>query len=110
TDDDTAAQWMKVMRLHGINRDAWDRYTSKNATWHYDVIAPGFKYNMTDIAAAMGIHQLARAEELRQRREGIAERYFAGLAGLPLQLPARAAPGDRHAWHLFPIRLQAQRL
>jgi dTDP-4-amino-4,6-dideoxygalactose transaminase len=110
TDDDAAAKRMKVMRLHGIDRDAWDRYTTKGAAWHYDVVAPGFKYNMTDVAAAMGIHQLARAESLRRRREAIAMRYFGAFAGLPLQLPARAAPGDVHSWHLFPIRLDLGRL
>ncbi len=110
TDDDAAAKWIKLMRLHGIDRDAWDRYTTKGAAWHYDVVAPGYKYNMTDMAAAMGIHQLAKAETYRLRREAIAERYFGGLAGLPVQLPARAPGRDRHAWHLFVIRLRAEQL
>ncbi len=110
TDDDAAAQWIKLMRLHGINRDAWDRYTTKGAAWHYDVVAPGYKYNMTDMAAAMGIHQLAQAEAFRRRREAIAERYFGGLADLPLQLPPRAPGEDLHAWHLFVIQLQTERL
>lgn len=110
TEDDEAAKRMKVMRLHGINRDAWDRYTAKGAAWHYDVIAPGFKYNMTDVAAAMGIHQLARAQELRRRRESIALRYLSALAGLPLRLPSQPRDGDLHAWHLFSIRLETARL
>jgi dTDP-4-amino-4,6-dideoxygalactose transaminase len=110
TGDDEAARRMKVMRLHGINRDAWDRYTAKNAAWQYDVVAPGFKYNLTDVASAMGIHQLARAQELRRRRESIARRYDAGLAGLPLRLPAGAPAGEVHAWHLYTIRLDTARL
>lgn len=110
TADDDAARRMKVMRLHGINRDAWDRYTAKNASWQYDVIAPGFKYNLTDVASSMGIHQLARAEALRNQRESIARRYSTAFASLPLQLPAEAPAGDIHAWHLFPIRLETARL
>ena len=86
TDDDALAERIKVMRLHGISRDVFDRYTSDKPSWYYEVIAPGFKYNMTDVAAAIGVHQLERAEEFRSRREAIARAYdaaFRGLAGGP---------------------------
>ena len=92
------------MALHGMSKDAWKRYTSAGS-WYYEVIAPGFKYNLTDIAAAIGIHQLRRAEAFQRRRQAVAERYDAGLAGLPLVLPPQPAAGDRHAWHLYPVRL-----
>jgi len=100
------AQRMRVMRLHGMNRDAFDRFTSRTPAWYYEVVAPGFKYNMTDIAAAMGIEQLARLPQFVQRRQSLAARYSAELAGLPLILPANAPQGDTHAWHLYVVRLR----
>ena len=102
------AQRMRVMRLHGMNRDAFDRFTSKTPAWYYEVVAPGFKYNMTDVAAAMGVQQLARLPQFVQRREQLAQRYHAALAGLPLVLPATAPAGDVHAWHLYVVRLAPQ--
>ena len=101
------AQRMKVMRLHGMNRDAFDRFTSKTPAWYYEVIAPGFKYNLTDIASAIGIHQLVKLPRFLKRRQELAARYFDKLAALPLVLPADAPAGDVHAWHLFVIRLAA---
>ena len=108
TRDDALAQRMRVMRLHGMNRDAFDRFTSKTPAWYYEVVAPGFKYNMTDVAAAMGVQQLARLPQFVQRREQLAQRYHAALAGLPLILPATAPAGDVHAWHLYVVRLAPQ--
>jgi dTDP-4-amino-4,6-dideoxygalactose transaminase len=105
TRDETIAQRARVMRLHGMNRDAFDRFTAKVPSWYYEVVAPGFKYNLTDIAAALGIHQLRKASAFQQRREQIAALYDAALAGLPLQLPPRPAAGDQHAWHLYVVRL-----
>jgi dTDP-4-amino-4,6-dideoxygalactose transaminase len=99
------ARRARVMRLHGMNRDAFDRFTAKVPSWYYEVVAPGFKYNLTDIAAAMGIHQLKRAHGFQQRRAEIAARYDAAFAGLPLVTPPLPAPGDRHAWHLYALRL-----
>ncbi|WP_024301268.1 DegT/DnrJ/EryC1/StrS aminotransferase family protein [Pseudogulbenkiania sp. MAI-1] len=97
----------KVMRLHGISRDAFDRYVSKTPAWYYEVIAPGFKYNMPDIAAALGIHQLKKIGRFHQQREAMAARYDAELAGLPLILPSRPAQAsDQHAWHLYPVRIK----
>lgn len=99
----------KVMRLHGISRDAFDRYVSKTPAWFYEVVAPGFKYNMPDIAAAVGIHQLKRLPDFQVKREQMAARYDRELAGMPLILPARpTASGDVHAWHLYPVRLTAE--
>jgi dTDP-4-amino-4,6-dideoxygalactose transaminase len=99
------AQRCRTMRLHGINRDAFDRYTSTKPSWYYEVVAPGFKYNMTDVAASLGIHQLKKAKTLQQQRAAIANRYNIELAGLPLHLPALPADGDIHSWHLYVIRL-----
>jgi dTDP-4-amino-4,6-dideoxygalactose transaminase len=105
TRDAALAQRAKVMRLHGMNRDAFDRYQSKVPSWYYEVIAPGFKYNLTDIAAALGIHQLRRIEAFHARREQLAAWMDEALAGLPLLLPPRAPAGERHAWHLYVVRL-----
>lgn len=95
----------RVMRLHGISRDVFDRYTSTKPAWRYEVIAPGFKYNMTDVAAAMGIHQLHKVRRFQTRRQEMADRYDRELADLPLLLPPHPQPGDLHAWHLYVLRL-----
>ncbi len=95
----------KVMRLHGIDRDAFARYTTNKVSWQYDVVAPGYKYNMTDIAASIGIHQLKKADRFQQRRQQIARHYSDQLADLPLILPVSAPNGDKHSWHLYVIRL-----
>ena len=105
TRDAKAAQRMKTMRLHGMNRDAFDRFTAKRPSWYYEIVAPGFKYNLTDIAAAIGIHQLRRAHEFQQQRAAIAARYAEALQDLPLLLPPAAPPAELHAWHLYPVRL-----
>ena len=97
---------MKIMRLHGIDRDAFDRFQSKKPAWYYEIIAPGFKYNMTDIAAAMGICQLRKLPRFLERRQYLAKRYFDALVDLPLILPADDTTGGTHSWHLFVIRLQ----
>ena len=105
TPDPNIAQRMRVMRLHGIDRDVFDRYRGNGMGWRYEVVAPGYKYNMTDIAAAIGSHQLARAEAMRRRRAEIAAAYDAAFHDLPLELPAHAPTDDLHAWHLYVIRL-----
>jgi perosamine synthetase len=96
------------MSLHGLSHDAWERYAG-SGSWDYRIVAPGYKYNLTDIAAALGIHQLRRAEQLRREREALARAYLEALADLEsIELPP--APADRlHAWHLFPIRLRRDR-
>ena len=106
TRDPALAARAKVMRLHGINRDAFDRFTAKVPSWYYEIVAPGFKYNLTDIAAAMGLHQLKRLPGFQTRREQIAARYDEALADLPLILPPRPVhAGDLHSWHLYVVRL-----
>jgi dTDP-4-amino-4,6-dideoxygalactose transaminase len=109
TRDERIAERCRVMRLHGISRDAFDRYTSAKPAWRYEVIAPGFKYNMTDIAAAIGIQQLKKAWNFQRRRAEMAARYDAELADQPILPPPRPNEGDTHSWHLYVIRLD-QRL
>lgn len=99
------ARRMRTMRLHGMSRDAFDRFTSTTPAWYYEVVAPGFKYNLTDIAAAMGLQQLKKLPRFVARRQQLADTYRTQLSGLPLVLPADAPPGDVHAWHLYVIRL-----
>ncbi|MBO3663526.1 DegT/DnrJ/EryC1/StrS family aminotransferase [Microbacterium stercoris] len=104
TRDADLARRARTMRLHGISRDVFNRYASRQPAWQYEVVAPGFKYNMTDMAAAMGRVQLSRAEEMRSNRRAIAERYHAELADLPLSLPVRVDDPTGHAHHLFVVR------
>jgi dTDP-4-amino-4,6-dideoxygalactose transaminase len=105
TRDPELAKRIKVMRLHGMSKDAFDRFTAKVPSWYYEIVAPGFKYNLTDIAAAMGIHQLKRLKGFQARREELAAQFDAAFEGLPVITPPRALPGDRHAWHLYVLRL-----
>lgn len=109
TDTPALADRIRQMSLHGLSHDAWNRYTGNNA-WDYRIVAPGYKYNLTDIAAAIGLHQLARAEALRSERESIARFFREAFRDVEsLDLPPE--PADRiHAWHLFPIRLRLDRL
>ena len=104
TDDDALAARAAVMRLHGISADAWNRYGA-GGSWSYEVIEAGFKYNLTDLAAAIGLVQLDRLDELADARAAIAARYDAAFAESPLlELPPRRE-GDQHSWHLYAIRL-----
>jgi dTDP-4-amino-4,6-dideoxygalactose transaminase len=108
TDRDEVAARARVMRLHGIDRDVWDRYTSQNASWRYDIVAPGFKYNLSDIASAIGLAQLAKAQDFLLQRTRIARRYREAFAGLDfLELPTDA---ENHAWHLFVIHVVTDKL
>jgi dTDP-4-amino-4,6-dideoxygalactose transaminase len=101
---------MKCLCLHGISRDAWNRYTDKG-NWYYEVNELGFKYNLSDLQSAIGIHQLRKQEkfiEIRRRYAGI---YAGILSGMDeVELPAEAPPGARHAWHLYSIRLNLPKL
>jgi dTDP-4-amino-4,6-dideoxygalactose transaminase len=101
---------IRTMRLHGISRDVWDRYSAKKPSWYYEVIAPGYKYNLTDLAASIGIHQLGKADRLRKRREEIASRYTEAFADLPVLLPPAPPDGDTHSWHLYVLRLRLEHL
>ena len=106
TRDAELAKRCRIMRLHGISRDAFDRYTSTKPAWFYEIVAPGFKYNMPDIAAAIGIHQLKRLPAFQVKRSAMAAHYNKAFSGLPLLLPALPTSGCEHAWHLYPVRLQ----
>ncbi|MEP2735212.1 MAG: DegT/DnrJ/EryC1/StrS family aminotransferase [Erythrobacter sp.] len=105
TRDPKIADRARVMRLHGIDRDVFNRFSDKKASYYYDVVAPGFKYNLTDMAASMGRVQLERLEEFHTRRTELKDRYLELLSGLPLIMPPEAATGDVHSWHLFIIQL-----
>lgn len=98
----------KTMRLHGINRDVFDRFTSKAPSWYYEVVAPGFKYNLTDLASAIGIHQLKKAELFRSKRQAIVDQYNQAFKNLPVILPEGAANNGLHSWHLYVLRLDDQ--
>jgi perosamine synthetase len=109
TSNSKLAERMRLMSLHGLSADAWGRY-STNGSWDYKIVAPGYKYNLTDIAAAIGIHQLGRAEAMRREREQIARHYFEALAGVEqIELPPH--DDDRiESWHLFAIKLRLKSL
>jgi len=109
TDNGKWADRAEVMALHGISRDAWKRYTAEG-TWRYEVIAPGFKYNLTDIAAALGRVQLSRVEEMAERRTAIAARYSAAFAEIPELEPPVVAADRVSAWQLYVLRLNLDRL
>jgi dTDP-4-amino-4,6-dideoxygalactose transaminase len=109
THDPALADWIKVAGLHGLSRDAWKRYSDEGYR-HYEVIFPGFKYNMMDLQAAIGIHQLARVEAGLARREEIWRRYCEACADLPVHIPPEPPAGDRHARHLFIVLLELEQL
>lgn len=104
TDDEQWAERVRIMSLHGISKDAWKRYTAEG-TWRYDILAPGFKYNLTDTAAALGLGQLRRAEEMRDRRRRIATLYREAFASTDAIELLSLRPDTTHAWHLFVIKL-----
>lgn len=105
TNNDSFADRIRIMRLHGMQRDAWNRY-GKAGAWFYQVVEAGFKYNMTDIQAAIGLVQLAKCDDLASARQSIEERYNAVFSQVPaLQIPER--PRDRKtSWHLYILRLR----
>lgn len=106
TDDEQIYQRSKIMRLHGISRDIWDRFTSDKLCWEYDVIDAGYKYNLSDLAAAIGLGQLEQAELFRNRRQQVAEYYYKNLSNIEcIDLPVTHGPLEYHSWHLFPIIL-----
>jgi perosamine synthetase len=109
TDRADLAERMRRMSLHGLSHGAWSRY-SNQGSWDYRIVAAGFKYNLTDVAAAIGVHQLARAEQMRREREEIASEYRHRLGTVEeIELPAFPAHCV-HAWHLFPIRIVLERM
>jgi len=103
------AERASMQSLHGISRDAWKRYSAEGS-WYYEVIQAGYKYNMTDIAAALGLHQLARCDWLLERRQTIAKRYTEVFSQWPELVTPPDPPHVEHAWHLYMLRLQLDRL
>jgi perosamine synthetase len=109
TNDKRIADRIRLMSLHGLSHDAWGRFSGAGS-WDYRIVQPGYKYNLTDIAAAIGRHQLARAEAMRKRRQEIAEFYVSNLAAVEeIDLP-NLDPDRIHSWHLFAIRLKLDTL
>jgi perosamine synthetase len=109
TNDDARAARMRTMSLHGMSKDAWKRFMGGGA-WYYEIVAPGFKYNLTDVAASLGVQQLGRAEPLLQARQAIAAAFLEGLKDVTeIELP-QELPNRKHAWHLFVIRLRLDQL
>ena len=109
TQRDDYAERMRIMSLHGISKDAWKRFTAAGS-WYYEIVAPGFKYNLTDIAAAIGIHQLRRADEMHRKRAQWAGLYSELLAGVEELILPTQQPDRIHSWHLYVIRLRLDRL
>ncbi|GKS58341.1 spore coat protein [Nitrospira sp.] len=109
TDDANVAARMRTMSLHGLSRDAWNRYAA-GAAWYYEILSPGFKYNLTDIAAALGLVQLGRCDAFLKARERLVALYDEGFADLPEIQRPRAANHVQHAWHLYVVQLDLDRL
>jgi len=109
TDNAEWAARVRMMSLHGLSRDAWNRYSAQGS-WYYEILSPGFKYNLTDIAAALGLAQLKKADRFRKIRERYAALYDEGLCGLPEIVLPRSSPHVQHAWHLYVIQLDLSRL
>jgi dTDP-4-amino-4,6-dideoxygalactose transaminase len=109
TDDEEVANWIKVAGLHGLSKDAWKRYSDEGFR-HYEITFPGYKYNMMDLQAALGIHQIARVAENHERRERLWSRYTEAFADLPIDVPSPLDPGDVHARHLFILLLRLEEL
>jgi len=104
TNDDQWADRCRVMSLHGISKDAWKRYTSEGS-WYYEIVAPGFKYNMTDVAAAMGLVQLSKLEQMNERRQEIARQYDAAFSAHDALDTPCTSPDSTHPYHLYILRL-----
>ena len=109
TNDDKLADRMRIMALHGISKDAWKRFTAQGS-WYYEIVAPGYKYNLTDIAASIGLHQLRKANSFRNERARVAEVYRKILGESPLLILPSEKPNRVHSWHLFAVRIAADQL
>lgn len=109
TESEELADRMRIMSLHGISRDAWKRYSSEGS-WHYEIVAPGYKYNLADTAAAIGLHQVRKADALHARRTQWARLYTDLLGGVDELILPREMPNRIHSWHLYEVRLRLDRL
>ncbi len=109
TNNDELAEKLRVYSLHGMSRNAWNRYTAKGS-WHYEITFPGYKYNMTDIQAALGLTQLGKLQSMQSTRESIALRYNQAFSTIPeLEIPFDSEYA-RHAWHLYIIKLNLEKI
>ncbi len=104
TENPELAERMRILSLHGISKDAWKRYTAEG-TWRYDILEAGYKYNLTDIQAALGIAQLAKCDAMRERRAAIAARYTKALSALEAYEVPSAPAHVEHAWHLYVLQV-----
>jgi dTDP-4-amino-4,6-dideoxygalactose transaminase len=109
TNNDALADRVRLMRLHGMSRDAWKRYSGEGS-WRYEILEAGFKYNFTDLQAALGVIQLSKCDALRTRRAALAELYTSGLAGIDGFRTPRAQSDMQHAWHLYYVLIEARAL
>lgn len=109
TENEEYAERIRMMSLHGISKDAWKRYTSEGS-WYYEIKYPGYKYNLTDIASAIGIHQLRKCDSLYERRKEIADRYTEAFNGSGTIQPPSVEAAKQHAWHLYIIQLDLDKL
>jgi perosamine synthetase len=109
TDNEDHAARVRMMSLHGLSRDAWNRYAAEGS-WYYEILSPGFKYNLTDIAAALGLAQLKKCDRFWKARERYAALYHEGFRDVPEILCPQSAPHVQHAWHLYVIQLELDRL
>jgi dTDP-4-amino-4,6-dideoxygalactose transaminase len=110
TSDESLAEEVSLLKFHGMNREAWKRF-APSGTPNYDIVLPGFKYNMMDIQAAIGIHQLPKLDDFINRRKEIAEFYNEAFSDVPeLALPALAPYEQRHAWHLYTPLVRIEKL
>ena len=109
TENEEWAERCRMMSLHGISHNAWKRYTAEG-NWYYEILAPGFKYNMTDVAAAMGLAQLRKVERMWERRQAIARRYSEAFGEMEELRPPSEPRQGRHGWHLYILRLNLEKL
>jgi perosamine synthetase len=109
TANENLAERMRIMRLHGIEREAWKRY-SNEGSWFYEVLDAGFKYNMTDIQAAIGLVQLGKCDELSTARQAIADRYTSAFSAVPSLQPPASYDDRKSSWHLYVLRLNLEML
>ncbi len=109
TESQQHADRMRIMSLHGISRDAWKRYSAEGS-WRYEIIAPGYKYNLTDTAAAIGLHQLRKADRLHEKRTQWARLYSEYLSEVDELILPKEMPNRIHSWHLYSVRLRLDRL
>ena len=109
TDNKEFADRIRIMSLHGISKDAWKRYTSEGS-WYYEIIYPGYKYNLTDIASAIGINQLKKCDRFYERRKKIADMYTEAFNESETVEPPLVEQENQHAWHLYIIQLDLEKL